>query len=640
MSKGYSVASENPAPIKVQETFPSSPKPLLEIPPELLSAVTRDKNCFRRPTIGIIGFSHSQVAKLNRIIIEVGNKIGLTSDQQFPEILAIGIHCRNNDIALLKSQAQICADFGCDIIAVTDEMSESHTKTLSDTTASKEIISGTKLSELAIEIFSRSLKLTINPEQKFKRPDNIFFTDDDIEIFTRTTTEGDEKLQIEDNINAMLLSDQKNRDERIAKRNSYEILTESGERLRFTGVIGGGGPLASADFCERLAEISVPYIHYSVNAAPGKHLYGIGRGPSYVPHYRNAADFFQKIGATKLNIPCNTAHSELENIFDRNITTDIVVDIRTSVFDEYRDDESFILLGTNKTTGVDLPQQETGLYLRKIPQDRNVRLILPTIEQQRDIMTAVFLVKEGKLDEAKNMIVSVIEEIKDKYDIQNPFKPFPKVILGCTELPLPFTTLEMAEYTSIKGNIFTCINPAQAMAEKTLTALNKERSRERSSSSHSSSDSSESHNEARSRSHSKSQTPGTSPTSDQNGSFNARLLQDIEWKTITYKEKQFQIAIFNNMKGTCRIALQTDGSDKISINSFLGDLFKDFKNYMRQHELEENNQDRLRSGSYLSLHLDNDTKRNDIVENFISTFAQEKGINIQYKKPPSQQRTK
>ncbi len=175
----------------------------------------------------------------------------------------------------------------------------------------------------------------------------------------------------------------------------------------------------------------------------------MGTGPSYIDHYRSTFSFLKRIGASRFAIPCNTAHKRLPEYIDAE-SLPLVVDIRKSVLDMNQNEEGFILLGTNRTTGVGLPSGEVGTYeiLRKDYPDQGP-FFIPAVEQQERIMKAIYDVKAGQFESAKSGILSVINELR----ADNGHR---RVILGCTELPLVFSDIELVEHE--------LIDPAEDMA--------------------------------------------------------------------------------------------------------------------------------------------------------------------------------
>ena len=82
------------------------------------------------------------------------------------------------------------------------------------------------------------------------------------------------------------------------------------------GVIGGMGPLATADFFHKLIaatpaagdEDHVPVLIHSVPQLPSRPAAILRGGASPLPQLMQARDRLLTAGATMLAMPCNTAH--------------------------------------------------------------------------------------------------------------------------------------------------------------------------------------------------------------------------------------------------------------------------------------------------------------------------------------------
>ncbi len=222
-------------------------------------------------TIGIVGFQPHAVALLNKEMVKYGNATGLSDDQHFPEILAIGMEC--SDKRHLIDQVNLCRDFGCDAVVSPERIGQSRLdQMIKDSTGTTVKFLSGSISDLAQEAIESAFKV-----DNIRRPDLLF----DKEV----AWEGQQKR-----VRRNLEKDKADRNGRLEERNSfggYPIL-----KRKFIGVLGGSGPLASAALCEILTEKAVDYVHYSVNSAPGKHYFEMRAGPSYIQHYSNAVDFF------------------------------------------------------------------------------------------------------------------------------------------------------------------------------------------------------------------------------------------------------------------------------------------------------------------------------------------------------------
>jgi aspartate racemase len=82
------------------------------------------------------------------------------------------------------------------------------------------------------------------------------------------------------------------------------------------GVIGGMGPLATADFFRKLIDATpardddehIPVLIHSVPQVPSRPAAILRGGPSPLPALLEARDRLLNAGATMLAMPCNTAH--------------------------------------------------------------------------------------------------------------------------------------------------------------------------------------------------------------------------------------------------------------------------------------------------------------------------------------------
>ena len=95
------------------------------------------------------------------------------------------------------------------------------------------------------------------------------------------------------------------------------------ESPRLLGVLGGMGPLATAQFLRRLVELApaerepdhVPTVVWSCPQIPDRVAPILGQGESPLPKLREGLAILSGAGALAIAIPCNTAHhwlSELE----------------------------------------------------------------------------------------------------------------------------------------------------------------------------------------------------------------------------------------------------------------------------------------------------------------------------------------
>lgn len=415
--------------------LPSAPSDATEASETLLALQKKHKG-----TIGIIGTNPVRVAKLNEEIVRYCNTIGLNRDQQIPEIIAIGIPTTNKKF--LQDQAKICSDFGCDILAITESEGGDTNFRSSISDLLMQIQFGSDLSELA--------KTVVDLATSVERPrrDNLVFSSSQLSDIT-----GEEMKELDQNFQR----DISERNARIAdskRHGGYPILKLD----KFVGILGGGGPMASAQFATKLAENGNFFVHYSCSSAPGKIEFETGVGPDYVQRYAAATRYFESIEASVLTIPCNTAHEHLEEFCNPSLLP--AADIRKATLDRVTGQS--ILLGTAGTTGVGLTPKREGTYpkfLRENGGGLRREFILPNEDQQLTVMAAIVDVKAGKYEDAKTKILEVIGNLRSV-----PSNKSLPVILACTELPLVFTPIELMSL-----NLF---DPSNAMAEVAKDMIN------------------------------------------------------------------------------------------------------------------------------------------------------------------------
>ncbi|MET9256528.1 amino acid racemase [Streptomyces sp. NPDC003717] len=100
-------------------------------------------------------------------------------------------------------------------------------------------------------------------------------------------------------------------------------LSSAARRARPTlGVLGGMGPLATADFYQRLVartpadadQRHLPVVIWADPAVPDRTAALLGHGPSPVPALVEGARWLRRAGVTCVAVPCNTAHAYVEQV--------------------------------------------------------------------------------------------------------------------------------------------------------------------------------------------------------------------------------------------------------------------------------------------------------------------------------------
>ena len=200
---------------------------------------------------------------------------------------------------------------------------------------------------------------------------------------------------------------------------------------RRLGVLGGMGPLATADFMRKVIAATpaerdqdhIPMIVYSVPQIADRSAAILADGESPLPAIVDGIRLLERAGAAAIAIPCNTAHHWYEDLVKASRVPIIhIVDAAARALDARRIATKRLgILGT------------TGTIASRVYQNRLEALgyacVAPTAaDMERLVMKGIGEVKAGRLAEAKTLLTAAADRLFAQ-DIG-------AVILGCTEIPL------------------------------------------------------------------------------------------------------------------------------------------------------------------------------------------------------------
>ena len=196
----------------------------------------------------------------------------------------------------------------------------------------------------------------------------------------------------------------------------------------FLGVIGGMGPLATADFLRKLVECTpasddqanVPVVMWGDCGTPDRTQALLGDGPSPLEHLRAAADGLVKAGARRLVIACNTAHAWAEEIAAQSPVP--LIHIAEAAAEEAvrRGARRVGLMATRGTILANFYPSRLAV--------QGIAVQLPDEAQQRCVDQGIALVKAGRPAEGRRSLAPVFEQLMtDGCDA---------VLLACTEIPV------------------------------------------------------------------------------------------------------------------------------------------------------------------------------------------------------------
>jgi aspartate racemase len=214
---------------------------------------------------------------------------------------------------------------------------------------------------------------------------------------------------------------------------------------RIIGILGGMGPEATADFYREIIRLTpaktdqdhIPVVIYADPRVPERTHAILHGGEDPVPCLIRGAVALEKAGAGILAIPCNTAHYFLSRIGPKvnipilNMIEETYQCIRARTGDIHR-------VGLLATIGT----IRSGVYGELFAR-HDVEVAVPEASDQERLQQAIFQVKAGNYDRARQDIFEAIGSVLVAAGAQ-------VVILGCTEIPLGFD-ISRVEYPVVNA---------------------------------------------------------------------------------------------------------------------------------------------------------------------------------------------
>jgi aspartate racemase len=199
------------------------------------------------------------------------------------------------------------------------------------------------------------------------------------------------------------------------------------------GILGGMGPLATADFLRKLVEATpaerdqdhVPVLVYSVPQIPERVPAILGHGESPLPAMAAGVDVLTRAGAQCIAIACNTAY----HWFDALAAACPVPILHIA-------DAAVAELGAVRRAGIvaTAGTLHSGFYQQRLAA-AGCEILLPDTVDERDlILPGIRLVKEARLREAGEMFRRAIADLQAR--------GAERVILACTEVPVGLAAID------------------------------------------------------------------------------------------------------------------------------------------------------------------------------------------------------
>jgi aspartate racemase len=376
------------------------------------------------PTIGIITCSDaSSGAALNGALFyqDLVNAYtrdwGLKADQQHPPVVIINAPCYQQ-IQRVVQYSELAHKMGAQLIVNTSGEIHSGNKRAVEKQISVQVISFSDNYSVIEQIYLRDHDLDR------EREDQLYAKAPELAFNHPPTPEALKK--------------------NILGLNTLIQETVKNQPAPVFGIVGGGGPAASAEFSVRLAAHNINYVAVGPTGAPGKDAASFG-GQDYTPYYTQSVKWLAALGVFKTVFPCNTAHNHLEqyelaaNPYKQlgNPTASAILDIRDAV----------INTGLTKQVIVLATQATYKHHLYEYPlMIGGYKAIIPKQAQQQKLLKAIFDVKAGNIELAKRDILEITSQLKAMCTSADC-----KVILGCTELNIPFSDQEILAHNFVSS---------------------------------------------------------------------------------------------------------------------------------------------------------------------------------------------
>ena len=198
------------------------------------------------------------------------------------------------------------------------------------------------------------------------------------------------------------------------------------------GVLGGMGPLASAQFMLRLTQLTpanrdqehIPAVLWSDPRVPDRTFGHLEGGADPLPWLLRGINGLRRAGCRAIAVPCNTAHGWYEPMMQAaGMPILHIVDAAASDLHRLglRPPGTIGVMGTQATLDMRLYQQRLA--------ERGWTCIQPDVKQmQRLVSPAIAMVKANHVAAAYSPLVEVVNSLA--------IRGACAVVLGCTEIPL------------------------------------------------------------------------------------------------------------------------------------------------------------------------------------------------------------
>ena len=223
---------------------------------------------------------------------------------------------------------------------------------------------------------------------------------------------------------------------------------------QFIGVVGGMGPLAAADFLQKLVQLTpagsdqehIPVLLYGDNTIPDRSAGLLGTGPSPLPQLLAAIAFLNRAGVRAICIPCNSAHCWYAEMAAAS-TAPLLHIVQASAAQVRIKNPAARKVGVLSTLGT----HRMGIYRQPLTE-LGFAVLAPSDDEFATLVSpGVALIKGNQLAEAEGLLSQAALRLRERgAEI---------IILGCTEIPIG-----MRRQLTAEPALFVDSNEALALA--------------------------------------------------------------------------------------------------------------------------------------------------------------------------------
>lgn len=225
---------------------------------------------------------------------------------------------------------------------------------------------------------------------------------------------------------------------------------------KIVGILGGMGPQATCDLFNKIisytnAKSDQDNIHLLIDnnvEIPDRTSYILGKGENPVAYMIETAVKLKNAGAEMIIMPCNTAHYFYDKLTQAVELPfiNMIEEVGKYIYKNY----GKCKVGLLATTGT-----YKGKVYETYCDKYNIEIISPDNEDKNCILDLIYKVKAGDMNFDVYKIIEILNKFKND--------GISTIILGCTELPLVFDSLDKEQVKD-----FNFISSTDILAKRTV----------------------------------------------------------------------------------------------------------------------------------------------------------------------------